>query len=704
MLSLRAIGAFAFATLSLAGTGCQSFGVEEGSASAAPHSDRGGIGLSTVTQGVVSPSQVVNTRRSLGVTDQAITSQFTLLAVMDQLAAQNGNPAFTGTQLFRQLWETQNAVAGPADLQPSAHCSDNGTSLNGFNNICRPTEGAQANAANPTNINSYSAIGLFNRFDLAPGDGSNCGEYRVVFGKTSGGGGRSFIIFEAILPNPRLELGIEGCRQVQAFWRDLSNNPSVPARATALRNFYFNGLPGYAPVLHLANYGFNFAGAGQIRVNMFMGGVWDLKEFKLERQCPGGACKLKAIPATVKTNPFGDLFNPASPNALAGDFQTHFLTQVGTLALNDVNRFNYQVPDQFNNPHSDAQSFGVEDDYVANFAGPSAFRTLIQNQLTALGSALTPDNIVARAQALSCGGCHQRNSGGGIGGGITFPNSAGFVHSSEFLQASPDGGNRFILSSALDNVFLPFRKSIVEEYLSAVHPVTTITRFDMVASAADGVNVYWAENRPSGSIVKASLNSGGEQAIAFNRANPTAVATDGVSVYWAEASGSIFKVSVNGGAVTTLTTGVPALAGLATDGTSVFWSTNGSTIARMPIGGGAITNVITGRAGITSRLAVDATSLYWQEGNNILKAAKAGGAVTTLITRASITGLASDGTNVYLAENLNPGNILRLPVGGGVVTNLFSGSFNLTSVAVGATNFVWTSNTSPGPVMTKVKN
>jgi hypothetical protein len=682
----RAIGAIAFASLSLAGVGCSSFGIEEGSASPAPHSDRGGIGLSTVSQGVVSPSQVINARRSLAVTDQTITTQFTLLAVMDQLAAQNGNPAFTGTQLFRQMWETQNAAVGPADLQPSAHCSDNGTSLNGFANICRPTEGAQANAANATNINSYSAIGLFNRFDLAPGDGSNCGEYRVVFGKTGGGGGRSFIIFEAILPNPRL-----------------SNNPSVPARATALRNFYFNGLPGHSPVLHMSNYGFNFAAAGQIRINMFMGGAWDLKEFKLERQCPGGVCKLKAVPATVKTNPFGDLFNPASFNALAGDFQTHFLTQVGTLALNDVNRFNYEVPDQFNNPHSDAQSGGVEDDYLANFAGASAFRTAIQGQLTALGSALTPDNIVARAQALSCGGCHQRSSGAGMGGGITFPNSASFVHSSEFLQASPDGGNRFILSTALDNVFLPFRKNIVEEFLSAVHPITTITRFDMVGSAADGVNGYWAENRPSGSIVKASLNSGSEQAIAFNRANPTALATDGVNVYWNEASGSIFKVSVNGGTVTTLTTGVPVLAGIATDGVNVYWSTSGATIARMPVAGGAITNVITGRAGITSRLAVDATSVYWQEGNNILKAPKAGGAVTTLITRASITGLASDGTNVYLAENLNPGNILRLPVGGGAVTNMFSGSFNLTSVAVGATNFVWTSNTSPGPVMTKVK-
>ena len=191
---------------------------------------------------------------------------------MNQLAQQNGNPGFTGIQLFRQLWETQNAAAGPLDLQPSAHCSDDGTRLNGFPNICRPVEGAQANAANATNINSYSAIGLFNRFDLAPSDGLNCGEYRIVFGKTGGGAGRNFIIFEAALPNPRRDLGLEGCRQVQAFWRDLSNTPDLNARATALRGFYFAGLPGFSPVLHMEHFGFNFAGVGQIRVNMFMGG------------------------------------------------------------------------------------------------------------------------------------------------------------------------------------------------------------------------------------------------------------------------------------------------------------------------------------------------------------------------------------------------------------------------------------------------
>jgi hypothetical protein len=124
----------------------------------------------------------------------------------------------------------------------------------------------------------------------------------------------------------------------------------------------------------------------------------------------------------------------------------------------------------------------------------------------------------------------------------------------------------------------------------------------------------------------------------------------------------------------------------------------------MPVGGGAQTTTIAGRDGATGRIAVDGTTVYWQEGNTIVKAPRLGGTAAVLITRASITGLATDGTNLYLAENLNPGNIVKLPVGGGAVTTAFSGSFNLTGVAVGASNFVWTSNTNPGAVLTKVKD
>ena len=665
-------------------------------------SDRGGIGLLARTQAVASPSQEVDARKSLAVTDTAILANFTLAGVLDQLAAQNANPSITGNALFRQLWDTQNPVPSQPDLPATARCSDNGNTLNGFPQDCRPEEGAQADLTNTTNINSYSAIGLYNRFDLAPATGEDCGEYRIVFGKTGGGDGRNFIIFEATLPNPRQDLGIEGCRPVQAFWRDLSKNTRVSSRATALRDFYFRGLPGYRPVIHMENYGLNSASVGQIRVNMFIERLWMLKEFKLRRTCVNGVCALLAQPVTVKTNPFGGLFNPSSPHPLAGPFQDFFVSQVPSLAVNDANTFNYSVPDMFNAGQSDAQNFGVVDDYVAQFGtDESVFRGNIQAKLNEIGSTLTPEHVVARAQALSCGGCHQRSNDADLGDNLLFPRSAFFVHNTESTEPGPDG-DRFVLSDALIRNFLPFRKSVVEEFLSASHPLST-PRFGLVGSAVDSQFAYWVESSASGSVVKASLDSGGEQVLASGRPNPIAVATDGQYVYWTEAAGTVLQVPVSGGTITPLATRLAGLGGIATDGTHLYW-TQGSAIVRMRISSGTRTTLFSSRVGLTGRIAVDGANLYWQEGDSIMKAAKRGGAPSLLLTHASITGLATDGSHLYLAENGSPGNLLHVPVSGGTPRALLGKLPGLSSVAVSSGHVVWTENTGPGAIMAKVKN
>jgi hypothetical protein len=220
----------------------------------------------------------------------------------------------------------------------------------------------------------------------------------------------------------------------------------------------------------MSHYGFNSRNAGQVRTNQFIQPPvipplqpWLLREFKLLRDC-GTTCSLKFVPVTVKTNPFGDLFNPAVVNPRATQFRNHFITQVERLAHPDINIFNHDVPDLFNTGESDAQTAGAVDDYVARFGpGPSAFHTAIQGELTRIGSSLTPQEIVARAQAQSCGGCHQRSNGAALGGGMTWPASAGFVHSTE--NNDPADPNRFDISPALRNVFLPFRKGVLESFL-----------------------------------------------------------------------------------------------------------------------------------------------------------------------------------------------------------------------------------------------
>jgi hypothetical protein len=83
----------------------------------------------------------------------------------------------------------------------------------------------------PTNPNGMHPVGLFNRFDQAPGDAEYCGEHRIVYaqGDTSRNrtatGNRFFLIFEAAVDNPRTDLGKEGCRPIADLWQSLKHRP-----------------------------------------------------------------------------------------------------------------------------------------------------------------------------------------------------------------------------------------------------------------------------------------------------------------------------------------------------------------------------------------------------------------------------------------------------------------------------------------------
>ncbi|HEU4536661.1 MAG TPA: hypothetical protein VFS00_21195, partial [Polyangiaceae bacterium] len=323
------------------------------------------------------------------------------------------------------------------------------------------------------------AIGLFNRFDLAPADGSNCGEHRIIFARRSGvtqPTERSLVIFEAVLDNPDRAAGLEGCRPVAEFWAGLSSEADVAKRAGALKGFYFTGLPGFQPVVHLDNLGNPAPGrqTGQVRTNQFMGALapigglppiggqpWLLRELKLVKSCAAGSCALEALPDTVKTNPGFGLFSDLSLDARRAPFQDHFVTQVGALAVNDVNGFNYAVPDAFN--AGESQSQGSRDDYGLQ---PNPLLTVRVQAALSLGSGLTARNIIDRATALSCAGCHQLSNGKNLGGGITWPSSLGFVHVSEAQTEAGEGGPRFAISPALTDVFLPRRKAVFEAFLN----------------------------------------------------------------------------------------------------------------------------------------------------------------------------------------------------------------------------------------------
>jgi hypothetical protein len=436
----------------------------------------------------------IDIRRSLVVTEQPILARFSFKRVLDQLVAQSGVPGMTALQLFHQWWDTQNPAPG---LGGDHHCNtevdgEGNPILNGYPYGCRAAatqeEGLES-ASNPFVSNDpaeYLPIGLFNRFDLAPANGAHCGEHRIVYARRSGisnSSNRNLIIFEANLPNPMPGLGLIACLPIVKLWADLSKESSIEKRASALEKLYFQGAPSFPPVIHVNHFGNNAAGAGQIRTNQFMQTavtprVWLLREFKLVRTCSASACTaLEMVPATVKGNPFGPLFSPAGTHPQTAAFQQHFLTQLQRLSANTLARIDMVTPDVFNTGQA-LENASIENNYVAQLGtDPSAFRTAIQDGLTTLGSSLTPDEIVGRAQALSCAGCHRLNANPNtpgvppIGGGLTWPSSLGFTHITETATQVVGGVTRFLISPALLQDFLPVRKRVIDDFLNDKPPV-----------------------------------------------------------------------------------------------------------------------------------------------------------------------------------------------------------------------------------------
>jgi hypothetical protein len=192
---------------------------------------------------------------------------------------------------------------------------------------------------------------------------------------------------------------------------------------------------------------------------------WSLREFKLVRT----ATTMRFVPVTVKGNVFGGLFRPDSTHPETGAFRAAFVEQVARLAAPTLAEIDIVVDDRFNTGQS--QASGLENNYVEQFKGPGPLRDAIAARLAELGSPLTPDDIVARAQSLSCAGCHRHSNNLAIGAGLIFPPSIGFVHVSERDTEVVDGVTRFKLSDALVNEFLPKRKQVLDDYLNENLPV-----------------------------------------------------------------------------------------------------------------------------------------------------------------------------------------------------------------------------------------
>lgn len=416
----------------------------------------------------------------------AVLNRFPLQNVMDAIVA-SARVQTTGKALFQQLWDT-HSTAATGIFPSSPHCDDNGGTINGFAITCPRVEGVLATSEpylpqlnGSLNPHFWIPIGLFNRFDIAVNDPTTCGEYRIIYGKQSGltdPNDRITINFEAVLPNP-VPGCIEACRPVAEFWASLTNITDQQVLGDKLVDFYFNGLPGFKPVVRAENYGLDTGSqcgtAGQVRTNIFMEQPWILREFHLGLTCGPNGKELQFLPVKLGESPAPSLFGPAPAGSQAEAFQQAFLSQVpGLAAATAPIEIAMTSDDQFYDGDGESGISGsvVPWPRVTTFfnqggADTGPFGVQIQNVLTSVGSTLTPFNIVRRAESQTCIGCHQFSANVDIGGGLIFPPSItwkfvggggfqGFVHLRE------DGK----ISGLLSTMMLPHRQQVLEDFLA----------------------------------------------------------------------------------------------------------------------------------------------------------------------------------------------------------------------------------------------
>jgi len=405
-------------------------------------------------------------RRSLVVTDPSILASFSFAKVMGQVRT-SANVATTETNagVFQRWMKTFGSTAAAGD------CNDPDVDPNDYGLACPRAPELKLASVNPfpaTSTVKFVPVALFNRFDLAPGSGANCGEYRIIYAMQSTSpsiNGRAFIIFEAALPNPNPAAGIDACLPVARFWQGLTSDPDVASRGAKLVKFYMTGgaVAGFAPVVRAAHYGLHTnagaATAGQIRTNFFVDfAEWHLREFKTQRVCTNAAdpatCTLAFDHVTVKNNPAEELF--AGTHARSNAFLTAFPNQVAPLAAATVPGIRMGTQNQFNEFESVSQASNV----VYKNVDSAAMRGAIQTKLTSLRSTLTVDNILDRATTQTCAGCHQLSNGVNLGGGLVWPSSLGFVQVDERGNLAP------ALTDATRG-FLPQRKRVLEKFINA---------------------------------------------------------------------------------------------------------------------------------------------------------------------------------------------------------------------------------------------
>jgi hypothetical protein len=419
------------------------------------------VGVGIIEQNEPPPPTGPLDRRTLIETNAQALSLFDIRQAFEAIQV-NANLPADPDLLYHQVIDSY--ASAPGRLPGAVHCGDETTngqpSLNGYPIQCDRLESLQFD-----NIGSWFPTAVVNRLDLAPADGTHCGQQRIIFANNAPiGNSRMFTIFEAQIPNPHPECGIEACRPLAELWRSLREESDQAVRGKKLFEAFFTGSPelaagGFGPFLNLANFS---VGTGSVRTNNFDDFMWTLRQFKLMADPIGQS---RVVPFPVSEAPHGELWDDNSTLPAAAQCRTSFLNSLNQLLTDDPARMAFVVDSECLDAESPNDFF--TQDYRFHLGnGSGAFRSEIQARIQ--GTGLTPEDIAARAQfAGSCIGCHEEATGNFLGNGVFAPFSNGFVHVDEsFTEDCGDGTQCFRISPAMRDVFFPLRQRVLDDLLA----------------------------------------------------------------------------------------------------------------------------------------------------------------------------------------------------------------------------------------------
>lgn len=412
---------------------------------------------------------------ALVVRDPEVLERFGLERVLRQIAT-TADAEIDPLELLQRLFDTNN-TAESGVFADGLHCDSPLNPAFAATKVvdCPRAEGRLSSSADLLSSDAadgFVPVAIVNRFDLLPSDFSSCGEQRIVYAKRSGRtdpDDRAFLIFEAALFNSTRSLA--RCRLVAEFWAGLA--PATPAaRADQLEQFFFLGLPGFAPVVHAGHYGLGrqdcfYSGAcGQVRVAQGMQAPWQFRQFRAavsNATTPGPVLFFSPTTDSGALSP--EMFGAA--NTRGTDFRQRFAAGIEPLAAADLNQIRLRSHEGDEAGESAlegpaAPSFSAR---IQNAPDAAAFEASMANAIASLPSCpedpLTLATVLQRAAAMTCAGCHAPAQVFGserkLGCGGVWPESLGRTHIDEQGELSP----------ALTDVFLPHRARVLQTFLQA---------------------------------------------------------------------------------------------------------------------------------------------------------------------------------------------------------------------------------------------